>query len=301
MPPFQKDGDYVDLSIEELQKPEFNTYIPAEIYHYTKLRTALEKILPDRSMFLGRITQTNDPRETKERFYHDVNWGTSLGFGNPIGTILGIENREVTGEWRVFCACCSHYPPSDFLADYALAQQSNILGDHHRYGMSYAKMWAQYGDNHSGICLVFDGQRLNYEIENRFKDLKYKIRHGFVRYDDALSVRDLPPNPDAEINDRLSDDRLRHYQDKYYAEYFLYKSREWQSEHEFRWLVHSLDRNEKIEVQIDNSIKAVIMGIDCLPVYQPSLQTLCDNLRIPLYKMRFLGGRPRADLVPRHP
>ena len=39
------------------------------------------------------------------------------------------------------------------------------------------------------------------------------------------------------------------------------------------------------------------MGIDCLADYLPSIQALCDKLNIPLYKMRWLGGKPHTDLI----
>jgi len=295
-PRFQKGDDYTDLPISEFEKSEFNEYIPVEVFHYTSLQTGLEKILLNKTLLLREITRTNDPRESKTRPFHDVNWGVGFGFGNPVGIGLSIENPEITGEWRVFCTSCSYYPPSNFVEEYAAAQRNNELGDHHMYGLSYSKMWAQYGGNHSGLCFVFDGEKLNGEIENRFRDQKYKTHHGFVRYDYEKSVRGLPPSPDLEINDSDAGNRLRHYQDKYYADYFLYKSREWQSEHEFRWLVHSKDRNEEMKIPIENSIKAVVVGIDCSPAYHWSTKTLCDNLGIPIYKMRFWTGRPRADL-----
>jgi hypothetical protein len=292
-PNFPKDDDYINMPLQNFNEPDFAGYIPTEVYHYTKLQIALERILLDKTILLREITHTNDPRESKKRFYSDLSWGN---LNNSHGS-LEIEDQKITGEWRVFCTCCSYHPPSNFIKEYFVAQRENRLGDHHKYGMSYSRMWAQYAENHSGICLIFDGQQLHNNIETMFKNNDYKIRHGFVRYDYDLSVRNLPPAPDLAINDSDHDDRLRHYQDKYHVDYFLYKSKEWQAEHEFRWLVHSKDQTEEMKVPIEKAIKAVVLGVDCSSVYEPSIQALCDKLGIQMYKMRWLGGRPRSDRV----
>jgi hypothetical protein len=293
-PNFPKDGDYVNMSVDKFD--EFDDgYIPVEVYHYTGLQTAIKKILKDRCLLLSEITKTNDPRESKTRLYNDVNWGTYLN--NNTSTSLGIEDKEITGEWRVLCISCAYYPPCNFIEEYKEAQQDGRSGDHHRYGIGYSTMWAHYGEKHSGVCLIFDGQELAGNIEDRFnKEKGYTIHHGFVRYDYELSIRDLPAG-DMEINDSQKDDRQRHYLNKYFKEYFLYKSKEWQVEHEFRWLVHSKDRAEEMKVSIENTIKAVVIGVDVSDIDEQSIQMLCKNLGIQMYKMRWFHGRPRADLV----
>jgi hypothetical protein len=81
---------------------------------------------------------------------------------------------------------------------------------------------------------------------------------------------------------------LKHYNDN-----FLYKSPDWKIEHEFRWLVHSQDTSE-IYVSIEKAIKAVIVGVDFHEVYMPSLNPLCNKLKIPpAYRINWINGIPQ--------
>jgi hypothetical protein len=150
---------------------------------------------------------------------------------------------------------------------------------------------------------LFDGNKLNENITNAFASPKYVVHSRLVVYDYERSIanpqdtfwRDDPLDMFHFINSES--DYARHYLDSHYREYFLRKSEEWMSEHEFRWLIHSENHDEEIKVSIEKAIKAVVIGVDCSSVYEPCVKRLCNNLGIQMYKMRWLGGRPRADLV----
>jgi len=88
---------------------------------------------------------------------------------------------------------------------------------------------------------------------------------------------------------------MRRCLEKYYKEYFLYKSEEWMSEHEFRWLVRSQDPSEEILVSIETALKAVIVGEAFSEVYIPSVNVLCDKLKLPVYKITWLDGKPKVE------
>jgi len=67
--------DYIQMPWYEFDS--FDTYVPKEVCHYTKMRTALEKILSTGNIRLGEITSTNDPLESGKRQV-DVFWGPPM-------------------------------------------------------------------------------------------------------------------------------------------------------------------------------------------------------------------------------
>ncbi len=158
-------------------------------------------------------------------------------------------------------------------------------------------MWAQYAENHSGVCLIFDGPKLNDNLEKVFKT-PCTIYRGFVRYNYEKSTRQCLPNLQGYDHHEVTE-RIRESFQKFYEENFLFKSPEWKTEHEYRWLVHCPedlsdpdDLSEFLFVPIDGAIKAVIVGTGFPEVYKPSLEFLCTQLAIPGGKITWDHGMP---------
>jgi len=285
--------DYVDAPLEFFDL--LDDVIPTEICHYTSKEIALEHILANKKIRLGRLGLTNDPRESRRWMVPNVVWGEELtkeGEAEIAKSTLMIEqevNRILKEEWRVLCAVCHNFPYSD-------SYEGKKEYDHHKYAFSHSRMWAQYAKNHSGVCLLFDGKKLDENMHQHF-DLtgeNYPIFHGFVRYDYNESVKTTPTHLDIEFQNEKPVDRIRKTLIKHYEPNFLYKSPEWKAEHEYRWLVHSTDSSDVL-IPIENAIKAVIVGADFPKVDEASLIALCATLKIPAGRIRWDNGRPYAN------
>jgi len=157
-------------------------------------------------------------------------------------------------------------------------------------------MWAQYAKNHMGVCLLFDGKKLDDNIRLYFEltGVNNPISRGFVRYDYDASVTITPTHLDTEFQYERPTDRIRKTLIKHYESNFLYKSPEWKTEHEYRWLVHSTDPAD-ILIPIQNAIKAVIVGADFPKVYEISLRNLCEKLDVPAGRISWTNGRPYVN------
>jgi hypothetical protein len=281
-------SDYIDLPLETFDM--LDDFIPTEVCHYTSKETALEKILGAKKILLGQLGFTNDPRESKPGVFAYFSWGEDLTeiAQNP-HEVNNEVNRIKREEWRVLCTSCHNDPALSFMES---INASYI--DHHRFGVSYSRMWAHYGGNHAGVCLLFDGQKLDNNIRESLKDKHCEIRHGFVKYDYAKSVAE-PPTTDSEFQSYGTAEMIRKTLIKHYDKNFLYKSNEWKTEHEFRWLVHSEDypNNSQMLIPIEGAIKAIVVGVDFSDIYIPSLRILCEQLDIPpACKISWKNGRP---------
>ena len=99
------------------------------------------------------------------------------------------------------------------------------------------------------------------------------------------------------VNTNTNADYMRTYLDLHYKEYFLYKSEEWMSEHEFRWLVCNANLSEEMYVPIDTALKAVIVGAKG-DVYIPSVTALCKSLGVRVFAIKWFNGKPRVHSIP---
>jgi len=145
------------------------------------------------------------------------------------------------------------------------------------YGTSHSRMWSHYSENHTGVCIIFDGKELDHNIRAEVGD-NGRVRQGFIKYDYEESTRPLQGHNKLEIW-------------KNYRPNFLCKSPEWKTEHEFRWLVKT-GGDSKLLVPIEKAIKAVIVGKnfdkECLPL----LERLCNELSISPWQIDWLNGEP---------
>jgi hypothetical protein len=285
--------DYVDAPLEFFDL--LDDLIPTEVCHYTSKETAMKHILESKKIRLGRLGLTNDPRESKRWIVPNVVWGDELtkeGEKEVAESTLMIDqevNRILQEEWRVLCTVSHNYPYSD-------SYEGKKEYDHHDYGFSHSRMWAQYANNHSGVCLLFDGKKLDDNIHQYF-DLTgahCPIFHGFVRYDYNESAKITPTHSDLEFQHEKPIERIRKTLIRHYEPNFLYKSPEWKSEHQYRWLVHSTDPSDVL-IPIENAIKAVIVGADFPKVYEVSLRDLCKKLKIPAGRICWENGRPYVE------
>lgn len=258
--------------------------LSSDVFHYTRREIALEKILPERMIRLGQIGFTNDPRESKERFYSFMYSNPSVGFMLPIEQMMDVlseVNTLVSKEWKVFCVS-QHHPDYDNLAGGVMS--SFFRGD------CRPRMWATYAENHKGVCLKFNKDKLDQRLRDVFGD-KGKVFCGTVVYDDLkvflpLEPMDLQDLQRANITKVARDFCIQHWE-----ELFLVKSKDWETEFEYRWLVHSAI-DAPLYLPIDGVIESVLVGQDFPKVYFPSLIELCKGLKIPAGRIGWRNGVP---------
>lgn len=250
-----KDGKYkVNIArIADTDGPEKE--LPATLYYYCKLETALEHILPNKQLLLSPIKNTNDPRENKSfqfccisppdhPLYNDPNWE------QKVSSIL----RE---DCKVLC----------FSMD-----RENYSG----YG--YSRMWAYYGGNHTGLCLALDTQKFIEENKNIIDiNLLRRIHYIEQRLDEPSSHEWVDFARAEEIGDSKyikEEFRQDHLQYLYFT-----KDKEWASEGECR-LIHFSDITDNEYCSIECSLLDVYLGVDFHDSYIPSLKHLIPEAEI---------------------
>jgi hypothetical protein len=260
--------------------------IPTELFHYTSANTAIEKILLNQQIKVGLIKYVNDPRESKD-------WALLPKLtGIPTNSLPLKEvsvNQEFTRikqeEWKAVCFATSD-PKYE-------RHPKSTLDEGFLYGACKPRMWANYAENHKGVCLKFNGPKFDKQIRiNSEKAGKNRRTFcGKVKYFDYGDTLDSVSIDYTELSKVDVSQGLRHHLIRYYKKFFLMKSKDWKTESEFRWLVY--DESKEVEfLPIKGIVEEVIVGFDFLKVYYPTLVELCRPLDIRIRKIIWSNGFP---------
>jgi hypothetical protein len=216
------------------------------VYHYTKATTALDHILPLKQIRLARVDSTNDPWEIRRQS------SGSFSFSGRTPTQQELDEMEqLIG--RVHTVVQNAQRGSFSLDDETAATEPRGTS---ATGWARDRMWAQYADNHQGVCLRFDRAKL----ETAFRESLAPRGDCWaepVAYTDEAQL--------APIDLRAAAADFSSYADRYRKEHVLVryfrKRRDWASEREFRLLL--LDRSSDgadALVPIARAIVDVIVG-----------------------------------------
>lgn len=221
----------------------------SNIYHFTKLKTGIENILPHMTLKANNFHKTNDPRET-------FLWSFS-------GT--NIRN--------------DHYDEDQIEASFRIGYESRknarvICFTNESSGAKNEMMWSHYGETHEGLCLELDREVFIKENEevldqklNFFENVNYMLKEEYIK-------KPLFYNTSKDWNDSLDSFIQSNYPYLYFT-----KSHFWEKEDEHRLVV--IDKNWDGLLSIKKSLKSVIIGIYCYEKYIATIEKLIgDDVKI---------------------
>lgn len=212
---------------------------------------------------MGNLANTNDPLE----FY---------GFPGPyfIGNIdladmtrkyektkeaQNLRNRRV----RILCFCQdSNIEPQQN----GNAPMQNFADNLLSKGWARTRMWAQYADNHRGVCLVFNKA----EFQGQFKKMEkdgVRLMEKEITYTNSFADFKSAMTPEiSETN--LKEDFSEFYLDEKRLPFLFRKCGDFRDENEYRFCI--IDKTlqslgETVSVDIGDSLKAVILGAKVSP------------------------------------
>jgi hypothetical protein len=241
------------------------------LYHYTRADTALEHILKGRTLQLGSYIGTNDPKETKI-------WEFDLGTNE--NRDLGRYNMAELSEWL-----SSRLKGKAKVACFSMDGE-DLTGDHtqdiFKRGFCKPRMWAQYADNHSGVCLVFDLEKLSKRIVSEFS-AENLFFYGPVKYTNRQIVRNLydPDDQQYTINvDYLEKVGREAYVEAHlrthYQRLFFEKMEDWKDESEWRYVVFSQTEGN-LYIDFEGSLVGIMYGANTTEENVQSIMELTES------------------------
>ena len=236
---------------------------------------------------MGSMAETNDPRESKDWQFGQ---GTRTGFSEESEDEWVALEKETTLAKQYCKIIC-------FSTDTAESEGMNV--DHiWERGYCQPRMWAQYADNHRGVCLVFDRNELRACLEQSLL-AGAPLFEGQVRYRNLSQAPSLANNPFILDYDLLksigSEQTILAHIKHYWRELFFEKAIDWSQEREFRWLLWDREHDQHL-FPFGSALKGIVLGMSFPEEKLPELMPF-ENIDIG--QLNWKNGTP--EVIPRSP
>ncbi|MEK4650852.1 DUF2971 domain-containing protein [Niallia sp. FSL W8-0954] len=244
------------------------------LYHFTSYTTALEYILPQRTLRINSYSNMNDPRESKK-------WNFNVSYSRDKLDYIGFNeiqekfHSNLKMKTKVLC----------FTKDNLDFNEMEFM----TRGYLHPRMWAQYGGNHKGLCLMFDKSKLAKIIDDNLSP-KGDIYQGAVRYG-KFSINPFHVDYD-ELKSLGYEKFIKKQVKENYQELYFEKMLDWKDECEYRWVLVSDENSEFEYVHYKDSLVAIILGVDFPPVYETIIESYSKKFKINVVRMYWNNGQP---------
>lgn len=212
------------------------------LLHFTSLSRLIEDILPQKKLYMGLFSNTNDPYENQLFQFDPKNWTYPDNDIHNYFTLKTQLNQIVREKARMIC----------FSIDEAPSWISV-------YGYRSSSMWAHYGDKHKGVCVVLD--RNKFVKENR-KCIDFL---GKVKYTNELRRPEINLSSINAITEKTVQNVIRELKHAI----FFSKLKDWRYENEYRVVNYN---NSSVEFcSIKDSLIEIILGTRVNDNYLPTI------------------------------
>lgn len=230
------------------------------LFHYTTLNSAC-KILESKSLKLSNLSNTNDPLEFIPGGGFSYNGWGEMEQMFKIMRELTISSRKRQNYIRMMCFCLDNFCS---IEDWQNEKKQTFTDNLLDRGWARSRMWAQYADNHNGVCFVFSKS----EFTQQFEALKERSTNITI----LPSKKIFYTNDFRELEKTMSElnenhDLLKDYSDFYLMDdklpYLFQKCEDYRDENEYRYCLINKDLispDEAMFVHFGQSLKAIIYG-----------------------------------------
>lgn len=234
------------------------------LFHYTKISTAIEHIIPSLTLKLSTLVRLSDPNEYLKRFF-------SYGSG-----VTHRPTKKDTNLEKYFKSCrivsfCSN---NDVKVGDKSTENLN-----YNFGWAKSRMWCQYADGHKGVCLVFDKEKIK---------RKFEEKGGFlegIKYAKELEIPEIK-------SDCLEETEYLEYLKNQKDKIFFTKNIDYRDEVEFRGVIF----DTKIEyIDIKDCLKGILLGFKVPKVCNPCIKKIAEDNNLTWSKLSWEFGFPRLD------
>lgn len=260
------------------------------IYHYTSVETLVKYILPQKQLLFSPINISNDPEESKYHFMQAFDDDGKLEeYMEKHFTFTFDISKEIIRNVKTICFSQDSNVP--FIVDMCM-------------GKGYAKprMWAQYANNSTGVCLAFNKENIIVNFSNQYENFQHFS--GNVSYGNQLTYISKHQNAQTLLSSELQAKAIEEIAaskiNEYFELYYFSKHIDWQTENEFRLVIKPENTGTKQNyLHIDGALKKIILGNNFDKTIIPSVKILSSNFEhkpeiIPFYhnKNNYTFGKP---------
>ncbi len=251
---------------KNLENDDFLKYLVSgdALFHYTRKNITLENILLNKQLKFGSFSGTNDPQEYRPKLTGAIGWGWDSKSSEVTDAMMEIEN--ICQKRSRFISFCVNQYENDVIEE---------------YGFLKSRMWAQYGDNHEGACVVLSKEKILGKL-GEFKNENQEVLSSKVTYRNP-ERRKLPilKVDRSDFDKKDYNDVALQFVIENKSNYLFSKQTDYRDECEFRVVIVnkqpvSIGESDSF-VNVDDALVGVVFGDRFPKVYSPSVRELVKD------------------------
>lgn len=260
---------------------------PGRLYHYTTVETLLLYILPQKALRFSAMKETNDPEEVGD-YYFGLTEDPFFPQKSHSPEYVMKEQRDFNNAVKngIKILCFSQDGPTKEINGRTYFQS----------GYSKPRMWAQYANNHTGVCLVLNKEefirRFNDNFDNKFHmEQEVVYEPGFK---ESSRAYDLDTK---EISMKGIEGIVEERRKKFASAYYFSKHPDWKDESEYRFLVKD-DSKEYPTIELDGVLTDIILGTKADKLLRLPIDIMVKEFHIlpQIYGLRYFQGKYSVDI-----
>lgn len=185
------------------------------IYHYTKANTAIDFILYTKNLKFSHRRESNDPIESRTAERIAISDSEDLH-----EFIINLENK-----FHQVCFC-KNQMGGDIASE---KWQGDFEGNEEFFGFAKSRMWEQYADKYTGVCIAFSKEKI-LELNKELNLLNGNIK--YMTYS-KLSYKKLGYISEKYLS-RVGEEKAKKQIASLIKKSFFYKHKDYKGENEYR-------------------------------------------------------------------
>ena len=262
------------------------------IYHYTTFDSAII-ILNSMSLRFSNICKANDTAESKPKLVFQKNV-TEDDKERIVDFFINVNTLGL----KILCFT------RDNITDTLLEKDlQKMYADYSGRGFSLPRMWAQYAENNSGICLVFDKAKFLTLVDRQIKLLV--IKKDNVNYIDQFKgykvKREIVDNilnylysERSNVGNTIIGRQLFNKFPQLVNYNYFNKLDDWKGEHEYRIL--AINDKDIFVNHIEDSLNGIVIGERIPAEKERIIKMFCQDL-IQIKKISFTNNGCKLENV----
>ena len=258
------------------------------LYHYTDVEKAI-KILFYKKLLFSSLTNVNDTSEAKAKISFAQGQGSQA---DVIKNKINIIKEYIKDNSRFLKMLCFSMDSEEIIENVNSPKWMHF--DRYRdligRGLALPRMWAQYAKNFTGVCLIFNRDKLLKEVSNStaiFYDGKVNYNDFFESYKFSIDdINSLYNMISMKSNGRQVFTKMFQQNDAFIRYNFFSKLNDWKGENEYRILALPDDINYPLEVfNLQTFLDGIVVGEKMDSAFSYLIQKLANELHVAVKRL----------------
>jgi len=158
------------------------------IYHYTKASTAIDFILYNNQLRFNGARKSIDPIESRKAERATVYYDSEVDKHRSEQHYLNVNELhafadDMEKQFNQICFCQNRMG-EDFASENYI---SNFEGHEELFGFTKLRMWDQYADKYSGVCIAFSKEKILSLNQKKFEIIENDVK--YLTFQELLSKK----------------------------------------------------------------------------------------------------------------